>query len=71
MSVLTDIQKWMTFFGWSNGGNPGSAKRDTEGNIIARHGDATWIADVEEACASAERAAARLELERRDALRPR
>lgn len=66
MSTLDDVKKWMTFWGWSDGGNPGSAKRDDAGNVIAFHGDATWIKDVEEAADKSERLAIIAELERRE-----
>ena len=40
----------MTSWGWSDGGDPGSVKRDARNKVIARHGDATWATDVESAC---------------------
>jgi hypothetical protein len=50
MSRLWGVQSYMQWWGWTNGGNPGSEKRDAEGNVIARHGDSEWKADVEKAC---------------------
>ena len=41
------VKSWMTWWGWTNGGAPGSARLDAYGGIIARHGDKTWQADVE------------------------
>ena len=65
MKVLDEVQSWMNFMGWSDGGNPGSVKRGDTSQIIARHGDSVWIADVQEAIEKTERAAAVAELERR------
>lgn len=50
MSALNDVKGYMDFWGWSDGGNPGSKKTDEAGRVIAKHGDATWIADVQKAC---------------------
>jgi hypothetical protein len=69
MSKLADVQKWMTFLGWSQGGAPGAVKTQYGGTVIARYGDADWIKDVEEACAKSERQAVRSEIERRELLR--
>lgn len=44
---LRDVKSWMTFLGWSNGGNPGSTKLSGGGKIVAVHGDATWIRDCD------------------------
>jgi hypothetical protein len=53
MSTALDLVKsYMSLWGWSDAGNPGSVKRDADNKIIARHGDAVWIADVQLACAS-------------------
>lgn len=49
MTILSEVQSWMRFWGWSAGGEPGSIKRDANGAVIARHGDQTWKADVERA----------------------
>lgn len=67
--ILDEIKRWMTFIGWTDGGNPGSVKKDAHGMTIAAHGDATWIEDVQDCCARAERAAAIAELERRASLK--
>lgn len=48
MSVA-EVKSWMTFLGWTNGGEPGSRKAATDGVEIARHGDEMWKADVEHA----------------------
>jgi len=69
MSILDDVKKWMNFFGWTDGGQPGSVKKNDVGKIIAHHGDATWIEDVQDAIDRKERANARAELERRAASR--
>lgn len=50
MSALQDVKSYMEFWGWRNGGGPGSVKVAYGGSVIAKHGDATWIADVEKAC---------------------
>lgn len=69
MTALDEIKKWMEFYGWKNGGNPGSVKMDANDKVCAIHGDATWIKDVEEACAAAERVAIVAEIERRELIR--
>jgi hypothetical protein len=55
MAKLKNVQSWMNWWGWSDGGNPGSVKRDAEGNVTARHGDAQWQRDVEYACYRADK----------------
>lgn len=65
--MLTNIKRWMSFYGWSDGGNPGSTKLDADGNTVAHHGDATWIGDVQRAIEADERERIVAELERRDA----
>lgn len=55
MNALRDVKSYMEFWGWSNGGGPGSMKMDDDGVIVAKHGDAVWVANVEEACAILER----------------
>jgi hypothetical protein len=65
---LRDVKSWMAFYGWTDGGSPGAVKRDADGKEIARHGDAIWIADVEEACAAIEREQIKAEIERRERL---
>lgn len=59
MSALDDVKGYMEFWGWTNGGSPGSVKRDSRDQIIARHGDAIWAADVENACNTIKRIADR------------
>lgn len=68
-ATLNRVKSWMRSFGWSNDGGPGSVKR-IEGSPCAYHGDATWIADMEEACRRAERDAIVEEIERRAHLFP-
>jgi hypothetical protein len=46
MASVEKVKSWMNFWGWSDGGNPGSVKKDAMGNVVARHGDATWLNDV-------------------------
>lgn len=55
MSALDDVKSYMEFWGWKNGGNPGSVKLDVDGKVIATHGDAIWIADVQSACSTLDR----------------
>jgi hypothetical protein len=57
--ILDGVKSWMSFIGWTDGGSPGSVKRDANNKVVAHHGDATWIEDVQD-CADrvAERAAA-------------
>jgi hypothetical protein len=55
MSSLNDVKSYMEFWGWTNGGSPGSVKYDAEHRVIAQHGDAQWIDDVERACDTAQR----------------
>lgn len=52
MDALDDVKSYMHFWGWSQQGGPGAIKLDDAGNIIGRHGDAVWIADVDAACAT-------------------
>lgn len=49
MNALTDVRSYLSFWGWTDYGNQGSIKLDADQNIIARHGDAQWIADVDKA----------------------
>lgn len=56
MSALRDVQGWMSFFGWTDGGGPGSVKMDACNVQVASHGDARWQQDVEYACYRAEQA---------------
>ena len=57
MSTLRDVKSYMEFWGWTSGGAPGSVKQDAGGGIIARHGDAVWIEDVQKACDTLDRIA--------------
>lgn len=66
MQILDDVKSWMGFMGWTDGGSPGSVKRDAEGKTVAKAGDNTWVADVEEAIEKAERQRIVAELERRE-----
>lgn len=54
-SALKEVKSWMGFMGWTDGGQPGSIKKDAAGQRIAGHGDSTWITDVEDACDKCER----------------
>jgi hypothetical protein len=40
----------MSFLGWSDGGNPGSVKRDASDKVIAHYHDDASIDDIERAC---------------------
>lgn len=66
---LDNVKSWMSFMGWRDGGGPGSVKKDADDKVIAYHGDATWIADVQDCCDKAEREAAREEIIRREDFR--
>lgn len=59
MDTLREVKSYMQWWGWTNGGGPGSVKHDLEKRTIAYHGDAQWIADVEEACNTIKRLADR------------
>ena len=65
MAALGGVKKWMSFMGWTNSGGPGGVKLAYGGTVIARHGDATWIDDVQAACDRDTADKARIELERR------
>lgn len=54
MSALDEVKSYMEWYGWKNGGNPGSVKM-VEGKVVATHGDATWIEDVDKACQTLQR----------------
>lgn len=56
---LREIKSYMTFWGWTNSGGPGAMKFDADDKIIAHHGDATWVADVEKASTTIARLAER------------
>jgi hypothetical protein len=69
--MLREIQRDMAFMGWKGDPVRGfSHKEDVDGNRIAEHHDATWVRDVEEASARAERLAVIHEIERRRAQDP-
>ena len=55
MSALDDVKSYMDFWGWTDGGGPGSVKYDDERRVIARYGEKQWRDDVERACAVIER----------------
>lgn len=46
---LDAVMRWMTYFGWTDGGAPGSVKRDVDGKVIGRHNDYIWDQDVADA----------------------
>lgn len=67
---LRKIKSDMAFMGWKGDPETGfSHKEDVNGKPIARHHDATWLADYEEADARAQRNEIRYEIERRAAER--
>lgn len=47
--VLKDVCSWMTWWGWTSGGGPGSRRLGADGLVLAQHGDDVWKADVERA----------------------
>lgn len=55
MNALADVKSYLSFWGWTDDGNPGSVKIDADQKVIARHGDAEWIADVDKALATLDR----------------
>lgn len=55
MAALDDVKSYMEFWGWTDGGGPGSVKYDYERRVCARYGGAQWIADVERACETLKR----------------
>jgi hypothetical protein len=59
VSDLSETQAWMRWWGWTGDGSPGSLKLDVDERVIAKHGDATWHADVDKGyrLARADRAA--------------
>jgi hypothetical protein len=59
MDTLKEVKSYMNFWGWTNSGSPGSVKLDADEKVIAHHGDATWLADVERACDTLKRLADR------------
>ena len=42
-TTLDEVRSFMSYLGWSDGGNPGSVKRDAGGNLIAHYHDDAWI----------------------------
>lgn len=48
-NILRDVKSYMEFWGWTNGGGPGSVKLGLLNKILAHHGDAVWIEDVDKA----------------------
>ena len=62
MDTLREVKSYMNFWGWTDQGNPGSVKKDVDGKVIAHHGDATWISDVDRACDIIKRLADRASL---------
>lgn len=56
MARLSQVKSWMQFWGWTNGGGPGSVKHDANGEVVARHGDGNWNYDINKAIARDERA---------------
>lgn len=58
--ILREVKEYMEFWGWTNGGGPGAVKFGVMNKILAYHGDATWIADVEKASATIGRLADRV-----------
>jgi hypothetical protein len=50
-TTLDEVRSYMGSLGWSDGGNPGSVKRNADNQVIAHYHDDTWIADVERASA--------------------
>lgn len=49
MSRIEETKRWMSWWGWTEDGAPGSVKLMHDGLEVAKHGDATWQADVERA----------------------
>jgi hypothetical protein len=49
-TTLDEVRSYMGFLGWSDGGSPGSVKRDANGKVIAHYRDNAWMADIERAC---------------------
>lgn len=60
MSAIKEVKGYMSFWGWTNQGGPGAMKFDADNKIIAHHGDAMWVADVEKASATIARIADRV-----------
>jgi hypothetical protein len=64
--TIREVKSWMRFFGWEQGGTPGDVKRSSDGLLLARAGDGTWVRDIEDALDRIERQEITDELERRD-----
>ena len=66
MECIAQIKENMALLGW-RGRSKGlfTHKIDADGQTVARHHDATWLADMEEAIALSELQMVRRELERR------
>lgn len=60
MDTLREVKSYMSFWGWTNDGNPGSIKKDVDGKTIAHYGDPAWIEDVDKACDTIKRLADRI-----------
>jgi len=59
----------MAALGWSHNGWPPAVKRNESGEVIADHGDNTWVNDVQACCLRVEREMILAELERRETQR--
>lgn len=59
MSALKEVKSYMEFWGWTDGGGPGSVKLGVKGETLAKHGDGNWARDVENACNTIQRIADR------------
>lgn len=60
MNALREVKSYMEFWGWSDGGGPGSVKYGLKGEVLATHGDANWVRDVDSACNTIQRIAERV-----------
>ena len=63
--ILDGVKIWMRYIGWTDGGAPGSTKRDADDTVIAHYGDATWIENVQSCVDRVMAQKAKAELERR------
>lgn len=55
MARLDRVKAWMSFFGWTNDGGPGSVLLGANGELVAVYGSAKWERDVMAACLRDER----------------
>lgn len=55
MARLDRVKSWMSFFGWTANGGPGSVLLGANGELVAVHGSAKWERDVMAACIRDER----------------